>query len=139
MPTPVRDVLANVPLFSGLDAKHLDKLAKDFSERRFDAGSVVVRQGDDHSMGFFVIAEGEAVVSIDGHDVGRLKPGDEFGAIALISDRVRTATVTATTDLVTYVMTLWDFRSFVQSDNEVSWKLLQQLAGMLHRQPSHTH
>jgi CRP-like cAMP-binding protein len=138
MPTAVRDVLARVPLFAGFDAKHLDKLAKDFTERRFDAGSVVVRQGDDHSMGFFVIAEGEAVVSIDGRDVTTLRPGDEFGAIALISDRVRTATVTATTDLVTYVMTLWDFRSFVQSDNEVAWKLLQQLAGMLHRHPSPT-
>jgi CRP-like cAMP-binding protein len=139
MPIAVRDALAKVPLFSGLDAKHLDKLAKDFSERRFDAGSTVVRQGDDHSVGFFVIAEGEAVVSIDGNEVGTLGPGDEFGAIALISDRVRTATVTAKTDLVTYVMTLWDFRSFVQGDNEVSWKLLQQLAGMLHRHPSPTH
>ena len=139
MPIAVRDALAKVPLFSGLDAKHLDKLAKDFSERRFDAGSVVVRQGDDHSVGFFVIANGEAAVSIDGKEVGMLHAGDEFGAIALISDRVRTATVTAKTDLVTYVMTLWDFRSFVQADNEVSWKLLQQLAGMLHRQPSPTH
>ena len=139
MSISVRDALARVPLFAGLDAKHLDRLAKDFTERRFDAGSVVVRQGDDHSMGFFVIAEGEAVVSIDGKDVGHLKPGDEFGAIALISDRVRTATVTATTDLTTYVMTLWDFRAFVQGDNEVSWKLLQQLAGMLHRTPAPTH
>ena len=139
MPIAVRDALAKVPLFSGLDAKHLDKLAKDFSERRFDAGSVVVREGDDHSVGFFVIAEGEATVSIDGKDVATLRAGDEFGAIALISDRVRTATVTAKTDLVTYVMTLWDFRSFVQGDNEVSWKLLQQLAGMLHRHPSPTH
>ena len=139
MPTSVRDTLARVPLFSGFDAKHLDRLAKDFSERRFDAGAVVVREGDDHSMGFFVIGEGQAVVSIGGKDVATLGPGDEFGAIALISDRVRTATVTARTDLVTYVMTLWDFRSFVQSDNEVAWKLLQQLAGMLHRNPSPTH
>ena len=139
MPNSVRDTLAKVPLFSGFDAKHLDRLAKDFSERRFDAGSVVVRQGDDRSMGFFVIAEGEAVVSIDGKDVTTLGPGSEFGAIALISDRVRTATVTATTDLVTYVMTLWDFRSFVQSDSEVSWKLLQQLASMLHNTPAPTH
>ena len=86
-----------------------------------------------------MIADGEAAVSIDGKEVGTLHAGDEFGAIALISDRVRTATVTAKTDLVTYVMTLWDFRSFVQADNEVSWKLLQQLAAMLHRQPSPTH
>lgn len=139
MPITVREALAKVPLFSGLDPKHLDRLAKDFSERRFDAGTVIVREGDDRSMGFFVIAHGEAVVSIDGQEVATLGPGSEFGAIALISDRVRTATVTAKSDLTTYVMTLWDFRSFVQGDNEVSWKLLQQLAGMLHRHASPTH
>ena len=44
------------------------------------------------------------------------------------------ATVTATTDLHCYVMTLWDFRAFVQGDAEVAWKLLEQLAGMLQRQ-----
>jgi hypothetical protein len=30
-------------------------------------------------------------------------------------------------------MTLWDFRSFVQGDAEVAWKLLEQLAGMLQK------
>ena len=54
--------------------------------------------------------------------------------MALISDRIRTASVTALTDLHTYVMTVWDFRAFVQGDAEVAWKLLEQLAEMLHHQ-----
>ena len=74
-----------------------------------------------------------------GQEVSRLGPGGHFGEVALISDRIRTATVTALTDLHTYVMTVWDFRSFVQGDAEVAWKLLEQLAEMLHRQPSHSH
>lgn len=131
MPTTVVDALAHVPLLSGLDHRHLERLAKDFSERTFPAGSVVVRQGDDHGIGFFVIADGEAIVSRDGAEVARLGPGTHFGAIALIADRVRTATVTADSDLHCYVMTLWDFRSFVQGDAEIAWKLLEQLAHML--------
>ncbi len=126
------DLLAGVPLLSGLDRKHLDRLARDFSERTFPAGSVVVRQGDDHGIGFFVVAEGEGVVTVDGKEVGKVGPGSYFGEVALISDRVRTATVTATTDLRTLVMTLWDFRAFVQGDAEVAWKLLQHVGGMLH-------
>ena len=138
MSTNVVDALAHVPLLSGLDRHHLEKLAKDFSDRTFPAGSVVVRQGDDHGIGFFVIADGEAIVSVDGAEVARLGPGTHFGAIALIADRVRTATVTAGTELHTYVMTLWDFRSFVQGDAEVSWKLLEQLAHMLQKtSPEH--
>ena len=139
MATNVVDALANVPMLSSLDRRQLEKLSKDFATRTFPAGSVVVRQGDDHGIGFFVIAEGEASVSRDGEEVAKLKPGDNFGSIALISDRVRTATVTATTDLHCYVMTLWDFRSFVQGDAEVAWVLLQQLAQMVQRQthPGH--
>jgi len=126
-------------MLSSLDRKHLEKLAKDFSERTFPAGSVVVREGDEHGIGFFVVADGEAVASVGGTEVSRLGPGTHFGAIALISDRARTATVTAATDLHCYVMTLWDFRSFVQGDADVAWKLLEQLAQMLHRAPSATH
>ncbi len=126
-------------MLSSLDRRHLEKLAKDFTERSFPAGSVVVRQGDDRGIGFFVIADGEAVASVDGTEVSRLGPGSNFGSIALISDRVRTASVTAVTDLHCYVMTMWDFRSFVQSDAEVAWKLLEQLAQMLHRSSPSTH
>jgi CRP-like cAMP-binding protein len=133
MLTNVVDALAHVPMLSSLDRKHLEKLAKDFTDRTFPAGSVIVRQGDDRGIGFFVIADGEAIVSVDGAEVSRLGPGTHFGAIALIADRHRTATVTAETELHTYVMTLWDFRSFVQSDAEVAWKLLEQLAGMLQK------
>jgi CRP-like cAMP-binding protein len=139
MSTNVIDALARVPMLSSLDRKQLEKLAKDFSERSFPAGTVVVKEGDEHGIGFFVVADGEAVASVGGNEVARLGPGTHFGAVALISDRVRTATVTAETDLHCYVMTLWDFRSFVQGDAEVAWKLLEQLAEMLHRSPAPTH
>jgi CRP/FNR family cyclic AMP-dependent transcriptional regulator len=127
------DLLSGVPLFSGFDKKHLERLARDFSERTFPAGATVVREGDEHGMGFFVVADGEAVVSVGGAEVARLHRGQSFGEIALLSDRIRTATVTAETELRTMVMTLWDFRAFVQSDAEVAWKIIEQLAGMLHK------
>ena len=138
MPTDAVDALARVPMLSSLDRRHLEKLAKDFSENTFRAGSVVVREGDDHGMGFFVVADGEAVASVGGKEVSRIGPGGHFGEIALISDRVRTATVTAVTDLHCYVMTLWDFRSFVKGDADVAWKLLEELAQMAHPAPSTT-
>jgi CRP-like cAMP-binding protein len=126
------DLLAGVPLLSGLDRKQLERLAKDFSERTFTAGSTIVREGDEHGIGFFVVADGEGVVTVGGREVATVKRGDYFGEVALISDRVRTATVTATTDLKCLVMTVWDFRAFVQGDAEVAWKMLVHVGGMLH-------
>jgi CRP-like cAMP-binding protein len=137
MSTNVVDALARVPMLASLDRKHLEKLSRDFSDRTFPAGSVVVREGDDHGIGFFVVADGEAVATVGGNEVARIGPGNHFGEVALISERVRTATVTAVTDLHCYVMTMWDFRAFVQGDADVAWKLLEQLAHMLHqRAPS---
>ena len=130
--TQTADLLAAVPLLSGLDRKDLERLSKDFTERTFPAGSVVVREGDTHGMGFFVVVEGEGVVTVDGREVDKIGPGSYFGEVALISDRVRTASVTAATDMTVLVMMLTDFRAFVRSDGEVAWRLLEHVGMLLH-------
>ena len=108
------DELKKVPLFSGLSQRQLKKLGRGFKERQFKAGTSVVRQGQMSGVGFFVITEGEAYVSVDGSEVARLGPGDHFGELALISERVRSATVTAAGPLNCLVMAFWDFREFAK-------------------------
>jgi CRP-like cAMP-binding protein len=125
------EALGRVPLLAGLDRKELARLADSFTDRAFPAGKVVVKQGDQRGIGFFVITEGTARVSADGKDLAVLGPGDHFGEIALIGDRVRTATVTAETDLQTLVTTVWEFRGFVKTHPDAAWKLLEHLVGLL--------
>ena len=78
MSTTVVDALARVPMLSSLDRKHLEKLAKDFSEKTFPAGAVVVAEGSEHGIGFFVVADGEAVAT----SVARRSPGSDPAAIS---------------------------------------------------------
>jgi CRP/FNR family cyclic AMP-dependent transcriptional regulator len=125
------EALGRVPLLSSLDQKELKRLSGSFTERAFPAGAVVVKQGAERGIGFFVITEGTARVSADGHELSVLGPGDHFGEIALIGNRVRTATVTAETDLQTLVTTVWEFRSFVKNNPDTAWKLLEHLVGLL--------
>jgi len=125
------DELKKVPLFSGLSQRQLKKLGRGFKERQFKAGTSVVRQGQMSGVGFFVITEGEAYVSVDGSEVARLGPGDHFGELALISERVRSATVTAAGPLNCLVMAFWDFREFAKENPDVTWKLLQHLVELL--------
>ena len=42
----------------------------------------------------------------------------------MISNQVRTATVTTDTPLRYLVMAFWDFRKFAKENPDVSWKLL---------------
>ena len=97
-------------------------------------GTVIIRQGDEHGMGFFIVVEGEAIVTVDDQELSRLGPGSYFGEVALISDRVRTASVVAATDVQLLVMMFTDFRAFVRGDAEVAWKLLEHVGMLLHQQ-----
>lgn len=92
-----------------------------------------MRQGDDPSEGFFIVTEGEVAVSVDGREVSRLGPGSYVGEIALISDRLRTATVTAATDVRCLIMLLTDFRAFVRGDPDIAWRLLEHVDLLLIR------
>jgi CRP-like cAMP-binding protein len=83
---------------------------------------------------FFLIDSGEASVSCKGVHLSKLGPGDCFGEIALIDGGHRTATVTATTDMVCYGITFWEFRPLVERNGEIGWKLLQALAKRLRNQ-----
>lgn len=123
--------LAQVPLFSDLSKRQLKKLAGGFTERSFAAGRTVVREGHMSGVGFFVIAEGTAVVSVSGSTVATLGPGEYFGELAMITRQARGATVTAETPLRCLVIRFWDFREFAKENPDVSWKLLQHLAGLL--------
>lgn len=130
MEQPV-DLLKRVPLFDSLSHRQLKRLARNFRERRVRSGTSLVQQGKMSGVEFFVIAEGEACVTVEGEEIDRLGPGDHFGELGLIGGHVRTATVTADGPMRCLTMASWDFRRFVQGSPDVSWKLLQHLVGLV--------
>jgi CRP/FNR family transcriptional regulator, cyclic AMP receptor protein len=124
------DQLKRVPLFADLDQRELQSLASSFKERIFEAGSTVVGEGSG-GVGFFIIDEGDAKVTVGGEERARLGPGQYFGELALIDEGTRTATITAETELKCYGLTSWEFRPLVEGNSQIAWKLLQALAKQL--------
>ena len=122
--------LKQVPLFGDLTERQLKKLARSFKRRAFAAGVTPVREGQMSGVGFFVIAEGTASVTANGVQVGTLGRGDHFGELSLISERPRTATVTAEEPLQCLELPMWDFKRFVKDNPDVAWKLLRHLADL---------
>jgi CRP-like cAMP-binding protein len=125
------DELKRVPLFSGLSQRQLKRLARDFREREVKSGTPLIREGEKSGISFFVIIDGTATASVDGKEVRKLGPGDHFGELALISERMRGATVTADEPMRCLVMGFWDFRRFAKQNPDVTWKLLQYVVDLL--------
>jgi CRP-like cAMP-binding protein len=124
------EMLKNVPLFADLDSRELDQISSSMRERRFAAGDTVTQEGAGGA-GFFVVESGSAEVTVDGAPRGTIGPGDYFGEIALLTGSDRTATITATSDMLCYGMTPWDFRPLVESNSAIAWKLLTAMAEKL--------
>ena len=123
------EALERVPLFADLSPGELQQIARLFKKRRFSEGETVIQEGSGGAA-FFVIDSGEAKVVVGGEETVTLKPGDYFGEIALIDEGTRSATITASSELVCYGLTFWDFRPLVEENGVIGWKLLQSLAKM---------
>jgi CRP/FNR family cyclic AMP-dependent transcriptional regulator len=93
------ELLARVPVFSTLEPADLQRIAQVAVPRRFEAGQVVFREGD-QSDTCYAVREGHAR-AIRSHADGRtitlanFGPGEVFGELAMFEDERRSATVEA--------------------------------------------
>jgi len=124
------EMLANVPLFSECSKKELQSIADATKEVTHRQGAVIAREGDT-GMGFFLITEGTAKVTINGKARGTMGQGDAFGEISLLDEGPRSATVTAATPMKLLGLTAWNFRQLVSHNPSIAQKLLRVMADRL--------
>ena len=124
------DALAKVPLLAGVERRDLERLARSFRERKFAEGHVITGEGQ-AGVGFFVMVEGSANVSVGGEQRATLGPGSAFGEMALIDQGPRSATIVAATDVRCMALSAWEFKPFVEEHPSVAWALLEALAKRL--------
>ncbi len=102
------DLLRGVSFFARLPEPTLEQVVSRLERIRLPAGRDVFRQGDSGDR-FYVVADGEVEVTIDGRSTSTLGPGDYFGEIALLRDIPRTAGVRARSDVELYALARDDF------------------------------
>jgi signal transduction histidine kinase len=129
-------LLGSLPPFYGMPSTTLTRIASDLRSRQVAEGQVLVRQGDPAEE-FCVLAEGRVVISVDDADpdappVGFLEAPTWFGEIGILTGGRRTATLTALTPCVIWVLPRTRFEAFLLRHPRVSRNLLALAARRIH-------
>ena len=128
------EVLKRIPLFSKIDKAKLKLLAFTSERVVFRSGETVCRQGDAGDAAF-IIVDGTADILINGNgsDIKVAEVGRNaiIGEVAILIDVPRTATVAATSELVTLRITKELFFNLVQEFPEISVEIMRVLAHRL--------
>ena len=118
-------VLAGIPLFAQtLDETQLAALAHKSAPVMFPAGSILMTEGD-FATSMFAIVEGSVSVAVGDRDgggdrhVADLKGGDVVGEMSLMTGARRSATVTATSEVVALEVTKFSLEAILSRAPEL--------------------
>jgi CRP-like cAMP-binding protein len=129
----LKSKMQHSPNFRQLPAANIDQLLEKMEPQRFNAGEIVIRQGDEGDY-FYVIEQGEALVtrmveedeeSDDSVEMAHIGEGSTFGEAALISDKPRNATISMQTDGVLLRLNKEDFLQLMQEPMQ-QWVTYEQ-------------
>ncbi len=122
-------MLQQVPLFSALNQKDLQRIAAAGRVLEFEAGHNLTQEGE-LGVAFFLILEGRATV-LAGKRKRALGPGDFLGEIALLDGGPRTATVVSETPITCFTLVSWAFKPILMQSPQLAHKLLVELCARL--------
>lgn len=119
-------LLKKIHLFHGFSNDDLRDVAERFSEAEYGEGEVVFEQGG-KADGFFLIVKGKVgiVRKISGKEqtLAYLVNNDYFGEMALVSNRPRSATVTALIPTTTLTLSIENFNQLLKKYSKLKGNL----------------
>jgi CRP/FNR family transcriptional regulator len=128
-------LLRRVPVFSTLSFEELQRVALVAMPRRFEAGEVVFKEGDEGST-CYIVRSGRAR-AIREHPDGRsitlahFEPGDIFGEMAMLDGERRSATVETTEGTEAIAILSADMHRLLREYPDISVKLIAALGQRL--------
>jgi CRP-like cAMP-binding protein len=127
-------VLGDVEFLRDVDAATREEIAARAEKRSYRAGARLVSELESGA-DVFVIVSGEAEISVEGNDdklvLGTLSRGSAFGEMSSLTGELRSATVTAKTDVEALVVSDADFDRLRERRPQIAVALVRVLSKRL--------
>jgi CRP/FNR family transcriptional regulator len=128
-------LLQRVPVFSALAEDELGRVAEVAVPRRFTAGEIVFREGDESNTCYIVRSGHTRAVRehTDGRTItlATFGPGDIFGELAMFDDERRSATIESIDETEAIAILAGDMRRLLRDHPDIAVKLLSSLVQRL--------
>jgi uncharacterized membrane protein len=128
-------LLRSISLFEGLGEDDLLELARSLHQQYFEAGAMVLNQGDSGSS-MYIVYSGDCNIHLPGDASHRISlkdiaRGEYFGELALFDEMPRSASVLATTDTVLLELPRSTLESFLARRPQVALVILRTMSARL--------
>lgn len=125
-------LIAQQPFFKGLDAEHVEELAKRAMVEQFDAGEEIFVEGNPANR-FYIILQGKVVLESDARERGRiaietLGPGDDLGWSWLFAPYYLQFSARAVEPTKVIFFYATPLRDLCEQDHEFGYELLRRTA-----------
>lgn len=125
-------LLAKVPLFSECNAKELAKIAGLADEIEVDKGTVLTKEGLP-GRECFVVSSGKAKATLRKKRLATYSSGDVFGEMSLLDNEPRSATITAESDMILFVVDSRSFWGLCEEAPNVTRKIMKSISQRLRK------
>jgi CRP/FNR family cyclic AMP-dependent transcriptional regulator len=127
--------LDNIPLFSHLDEKSIEVLARSSRFRHIKNGEILFFQSDPSEFAYIVRSGNISIVlsSPDGRDmvINEMRPGDIFGELGILTKQPRSTSAVARTDSDVLVIPREAFLRVIDSEPQLARLILEITASRL--------
>ena len=125
--------LTELPVFSSLDRRQVEALARNMRVEHVATGTVVIREGQTATFGDVgIVLRGLLTVQQgEKRQLGTIGPGEFFGEMAALDGGVRSATLMAATDTDVALLKEWNLRSVLRENPELAIQLLVAMSRRL--------
>lgn len=120
------DLVAKVPFFHDVGASVIAEVTRLLRPRDFPARAFIIRRGEQGDCMYFIVS-GEVEVRLR-PESRRLKAGDFFGEVALLTGGPRTATVVAATPCTLLSLDIVHFRELLARQPELARAIREEAA-----------
>lgn len=109
--------IPTLKIFEGIEESTVEEILAHAEKESFLPWEVILEEWAYPDGKWYIIHEWSVNVSVAGQNIAKLHSGNMFGEIALLNEEVRSATVTAETEVQTVVLSQDILFQMIENDN----------------------